>query len=209
QEVYWEKKAFKTLKDSIFPYYYHEKNSIIQVLSKYPIVEFKRIFSGDNGTSACAAYADIDVGNDTLRVINAYLEPMFIDKKLVKESLDTDKTEENSKIIKNKLVKGFLRHESQIQKLLPYIYGSKHPVILGGDLNSVPNSYEYQQLSYFLDDGYTRVGKSSGTTFHDFKYPIRIDYLLSSNDILPVKIEVRRRIKISDHYPVVGHFKLP
>src|SRR5690606_29463061 len=200
QEVYWKKKAFKTLKDSIFPDYYHEKNSLIQVLSKYPIVEFKRIFSGENNTSACAAYADIDTGDDTIRVINAYLEPMFIDKKLVKESLDTDKTEENSKIIKNKLVKGFLQHETQVQKLLPYIYQSKHPVILGGDLNSVPNSYEYQQLSYFLKDGYTEVGKSSGTSFHEFKYPIRIDYLLSSDDIQPVKIEVRKGIKISDHY---------
>lgn len=209
QEVYWEKKAFKTLKDSIFPDYYHEKNSLIQVLSKYPIVEFKRIFSGENNTSACAAYADIDTGDDTIRVINAYLEPMFIDKKLVKESLDTDKTEENSKIIKNKLIKGFLQHETQIRKLLPYIYQSKHPVILGGDLNSVPNSYEYQQLSYFLKDGYTEVGKSSGTSFHEFKYPIRIDYLLSSDDVQPIKIEVRKEIKISDHYPVIGHFKLP
>jgi endonuclease/exonuclease/phosphatase family metal-dependent hydrolase len=209
QEVYWKKKQFKTLKDSIFTGYYHEKNSIIQVLSKYPIVEFQRIFSGENGTSGCAAYADIDTGKDTIRILNVYLEPMFLDKKLITESTDTEKAEENSKIIKNKLVKGFLRHENQIKQILPYIYNSKHPVILGGDLNSVPNSYEYQQLMYYLNDAYFSVGKSSGTSFHEFKYPIRIDYLLNSKEILPVKTEVLRKTKISDHYPVAGYFKLP
>lgn len=209
QEVYWKKKRFRVLKDSVFGNYYHEKNSIIQVLSKYPIVEFQRIFSGENGTSACAAYADIDTGKDTIRLINVYLEPMFIDKKLVAESLDTEKTEENSKKIKNKLVKGFLQHERQIAKMIPYIINSKHPVILAGDMNSVPNSYEYQQILYRLNDAYPEVGKSSGTSFHEFKYPLRIDYIFHSDEITPVKYEVLRNAKISDHYPVAGYFKLP
>ncbi len=210
QEVYWRNEKFENLKDSAFADYYHEKHSIIQIFSKYPIIEFKRIFSDGDGNTGLAAYADLDLGDDTIRLINVYLEPMFIDKKLVKESVnDMQTAEENSKVLKNKLTKGFLMHERQIKNLIPYISGSKHPVILAGDLNAVPNSYEYQQILYWLKDPYHEVGKSSGTSFHDFKYPLRLDYIFSSDEFLPVKCEVRRNVKISDHYPVVGYFKLP
>lgn len=209
QEVYWRDNQFKEVQDSAFQDYYQEKNSIIHIFSKYPIIEFKNIFSAESKSTAYASYADIDVGNDTIRLINVYLASMLIDKELVKGSLDTEQAEQNTKIISNKLSKGFLLHENQVKKLIPYISQSKHPVILAGDLNSVPNSYEYQQISYWLKDAYYHVGKSSGTTFHDFKYPLRLDYIFHTEDILPIRIETRKDIKLSDHYPVIGYFKLP
>ncbi|MFA7686965.1 MAG: endonuclease/exonuclease/phosphatase family protein [Moheibacter sp.] len=209
QEVYWKGKKFEKMRDSVFQDYYHEKHSIIQFFSKYPIIETKKIISGENRTTGHAAYADIDTGKDTIRIINIYLESMLIDKDLVKETLDTERAEENSKKITNKLSRGFLEHEKQIQKIIPYIVGSKHPVILAGDLNSVPNSYEYQQFIYRLNDAYHAVGKSSGTTFHEFKYPLRLDYIFHSDEIMPVKVEVKSGRKLSDHYPVVGYFRLP
>lgn len=210
QEVYTRSKNFETLKNSALADYYHEKNSLIQVFSKYPIVEFKSIFSEENQTTARAAYADLDTGTDTIRVINVYLESMLIDKDLVKESVnDVETAEENSKVLKNKLTKGFLLHEKQIKQLLPYLTESKHPVILAGDLNAVPNSYEYQQILYWLKDAYTEVGKKSGTSFHDFKYPLRLDYIFYSEEFLPTRYEVVKEVKLSDHYPVIGHFKLP
>lgn len=210
QEVYWRNETFENLKDSAFADYYHEKHSLIQVFSKYPIIEFKKIFSGENNTVGLAAYADLDTGTDTIRIINVYLEPMLIDKKLVKESVnDLEAAEANSIVLKNKLTKGFLLHENQIKQLIPYITGSKHPVILAGDLNAVPNSYEYQQIIYWLKDSYPKLGKSSGTSFHDFKYPLRLDYVFHSDEFLPTRYEVLKDAKLSDHYPVVAEFKLP
>ncbi len=210
QEVYWRNEKFENLKDSAFADYYHEKHSIIQIFSKYPIIEFKKIFSDGNGNTGLTAYADLDLGYDTIRVINVYLEPMFIDKKLVKEAVnDVETAEKNSKVLKNKLTRGFLKHESQIKQILPYISNSKHPVILAGDLNAVPNSYEYQQIMYWLKDAYFEVGKSSGTSFHDFKYPLRLDYIFHSEEFLPTKYEVKKDLKLSDHYPIIGYFKLP
>lgn len=209
QEVYWRNENFEKLKDSVFKDYYHEKHSIIQFFSKHPIIETKKILSGENQTTGYAAYVDIDTGKDTVRIINIYLESMLIDKSLVLETLDKERAEENSKKIKNKLSRGFLEHEKQIKQIVPYIVNSKHPVILAGDLNAVPNSYEYQQILYRLKDAYHVVGNSSGTTFHEFKYPLRLDYIFHSDEIVPVKIEVKREQKLSDHYPVVGYFKLP
>lgn len=210
QEAYWRDDLHRNLKDSILGEYFHEKHGLIQVFSKYPIVEFQRILSEGNGNVGTAAYADIDIGHDTIRIINVYLESMFIEKKLVKESMESiENAKNNSKILKNKLTKGFLTHESQIKKLVPYILNSKHPVILAGDLNSVPNSYEYQQISYLLNDAYYQIGRSSGTSFHDFKFPLRLDYIFHSEEILPIDYKVLRDVKLSGHYPVVGQFKLP
>lgn len=209
QEVYTRSEGFDKLQNSAFSDYYHERHSIVQFFSKYPIIETKKILTSENGSTAHAAYIDIDTGKDTIRIINVYLESMLIDKTLVKETLDQDMAEENSRKIGGKLTRGFLEHEKQIKEIVPYIVNSTHPVILAGDMNSVPNSYEYQQILYRLKDAYTTVGKSAGTSFHEFKYPMRLDYIFHSDEILPVKYEVLRDVKLSDHYPVVGYFKLP
>lgn len=210
QEVYWRDSKFKNLNEAALSKYYHEKHGLIQVFSKYPIIEFKQILSPNDKTVATAAYADIDIGEDTIRIINVYLETMLIPKKLVSETIHNhEKTEENTMILKNKLTTGFLHHEIQIKELVPFIVNSKHPVILAGDLNSVPNSYEYQQLTYRLEDAYPAVGKSSGTSFHDFKYPLRLDYVFHSKELIPTKYEVLKNIHLSDHYPVIAYFKFP
>lgn len=210
QEVYLKNKQLNEIKKEVFPDYYHEKNSIIQVFSKFPIIEFKQIFSGENGTTGYAAYADLDMGKDTIRVINVYLESMLIDKNLVKETVnDTEQREKNVKILKNKLTKGFLRHEKQVKNLVYYIVNSPHPVLLAGDLNSVPYSYEYQQILYRLNDAYLSTGNSSGTSFHDFKYPLRLDYVFHSKEFIPLRYKVLRNVNLSDHYPVTATFKLP
>lgn len=210
QEVWYSNKNFKKLKDSVFADYYYEKNTLNQIFSRYPIIEFRPIFPDVEGNSAYASYADLDTGKDTIRIINVYLEPMKIDKELIKEGVSsTEDAKTNSKILKNKLTRGFLRHQLQIQELLPYIQNSPYPVILAGDLNSVPNSYEYKQLNFWLKDAYLEVGRSAGTSFHDFKYPLRLDYVFHTEEILPVSYRVLTDEKISDHYPVVAKFKLP
>lgn len=210
QEVYWRDDLFKELKTAALTDYYHEKHGLVQIFSKFPIIEFQQILSESKNAVATAAYADIDLGQDTLRVINVYLETMLIDKSLVKEGINSvDQAKSNSQILKNKLTKGFLMHENQIQKIIPFIVNSPHPVLLAGDLNAVPNSYEYQQFLYQLKDAYHQVGRSSGTSFHDFKYPLRLDYIFHSEEILPTKYQVLHDIKLSDHYPVVAYFKMP
>lgn len=208
QELRQNSSQLKELKKEVFADYYEENSTLLQFFSKYPIIEFQEILNEEE--NAGAAYADIDTGTDTIRVINIYLQPMFIDKDLVKGTLkNMEMAEKNSKILKNKLTTGFIRHQAQIKKILPYIIHSKHPVILAGDLNAVPYSYEYQQFIYWLNDAYFEVGKSSGTSFHDFKYPLRLDYILNTPEILPVSYQVLRNNELSDHYPVIGEFKLP
>lgn len=204
-------KQQKSLKANEFKDYYVEFYDLLTIYSKYPIIQTKEIFTKENDLNGAAAYVDIDLGNDTIRIINVYLEPMYIDKDLVKDIIKSDnqqQVEENSKKVELKLVKGMQAHVAQLEAIKPFIKASKHPVIIGSDLNSTPLSYEYNQLNKLLTDSYINSGKSGvATTFHGFKFPIRIDYLFNSENLIPVNSSIIRK-RFSDHYPVLINYKL-
>ncbi|WP_413532505.1 endonuclease/exonuclease/phosphatase family protein [Empedobacter brevis] len=201
----------KSLKNKEFKNYYSEFYGLLTIYSKYPIIQTKKITPDDNeDLNGLAAYADIDLGNDTIRVINVYLEPMYIDKALVKDIIQSDDSrtaEISSRKVELKLVQGMQKHQKQLEAIIPYITSSRHPVILGTDLNSTPVSYEYEKLKKYLQDSYIEVGKGNATTFHGFKFPIRIDYLFHSKSFKPIEAHVIRK-KFSDHYPVVVKYKI-
>ena len=99
------------------------------------------------------------------------------------------------------------KHQKQLEAIIPIISKSPHPVIIGTDLNSTPVSYEYEKISEYLYDSFIEVGKGNATTFHGFKFPIRIDYLFHSRHLKPTEAKVIRK-KFSDHYPVIVNYKL-
>ncbi|QES94372.1 endonuclease/exonuclease/phosphatase family protein [Empedobacter brevis] len=200
----------KSLKNKEFKDYYSEFYGLLTIYSKYPIIQTKKITPDNNDDlNGLAAYADIDLGTDTIRVINVYLEPMYIDKEMVKDIIQSDnsqKAEVSSRKVELKLVKGMQKHQKQLEAIIPYITSSRHPVILGTDLNSTPVSYEYEKLKNYLHDSFIQVGKGDATTFHGFKFPIRIDYLFHSKEFETIEARVIRK-KFSDHYPVVVKYK--
>lgn len=102
----------------------------------------------------------------------------------------------------------FQAHEDQIRKIRKVIDFSPYPVILAGDFNSVPNSYEYYNLGRDLQDAFLTVGNGASTSFHDYKVPLRIDYIFTSKSIIPLSYKVDHSVKLSDHYPVIAEFLL-
>lgn len=208
QEAY--EKNFKPIENQLKDYY-SEHYNLLSIYSKYPIIETKQINFPVEKNKGIAAYADIDTGTDTIRIINIYMETMRIDKNLVKSAIEAENSvevEKNTKKIENKLIAGMIKHENQLSEIIPFIKNSKHPVIVGSDLNSTPASYEYFQLTQHLSDSYIEVGSGNATTFHGFKFPIRIDYLFHSEEIKPISGHIIRK-KFSDHYPVFVQYKLP
>ena len=203
-------KQQKNWSEKKLDHYYKEYFGLLTIYSKYPIIKTNVIESTANTGAGMGAYADIDLGYDTIRVINLYMEPMYIEKALVKDVITSDtaeEIEETSKKLETKLVKGMVMHQSQIEELIPFIRRSPHPVILGSDLNSTPLSYEYLQISKYLSDSYIQAGEGNGTTFHGFKFPIRIDYLFHSKELEVIDAKVIRK-KFSDHFPVIVNYKV-
>ncbi|SMO56392.1 Metal-dependent hydrolase, endonuclease/exonuclease/phosphatase family [Chryseobacterium rhizoplanae] len=151
-------------------------------------------------------YADIDINGKVIRIINVYLEPFRLNKSMFTK-LDGLGFGNVSQLLSH-MTPTFQAHEDQVKRIRKMVDLSPYPVILAGDFNSVPNSYEYYNLGKDLQDAFLMAGKGSASSFHDYKVPLRIDYIFSSKSIIPLSYKVDQSVKLSDHYPVIAEFLL-
>ena len=63
---------------------------------------------------------------------------------------DNKINEEKAKILGSRMAESFRIHQDQVAAVREFAQNSPYPVILGGDFNSVPSSYEYYHLSKTL-----------------------------------------------------------
>lgn len=185
--------------------YRTNKYEIVALNSKTEIINQQKLATAGNGN---AFFADIKFNGKIIRVVNVYLNPFSFDKAKVKptEDLETNKTK--AIYILKRLIPTFKIHQQEVLDIRKAIDDSPYPVILAGDFNSVPNSYEYYTLGKDLTDAFVEVGRGSSTSFHDYKFPIRIDYIFTSKEIKPISYRVNRSVKLSDHFPVIAEFKI-
>lgn len=177
-----------------------------QLFSKYKIVNKETLIT--DGSNSHAFYADLDIEGKIVRIVNVYLQPFQLQKSMVKPSGDAAVDQAKAKKLIFRLVPTFKAHQSQVQQIRRAIEESPYPVIIGGDFNSVPNSWEYYHLVEGLLDPFLEVGHGSATSFHDYKFPIRIDYLFHSNSVKARSYQVDRSVHISDHFPVIATFDI-
>ena len=181
---------------------------VIYFYSKYKVVSRKNLFENlSNGdiTAQCEQ-VDLEIKGNVYRVFNVHLESFGFVKSMVK--LNGNEDEQKVKNVVKRLIPTFKAHQEQVKILQEAIDNSPYPVIVAGDFNSVPNSYEYYETSKGLKDAFYEVGRGSGTSFHDYKYPLRIDYIFTSESIKPVTYKVDHSVNLSDHYPVIATFKI-
>lgn len=184
-------------------------NGFLTILTKYKLSNEKVIYSEDESVSLPSGIqADIEIKGKTYRFIDVYLYPFQFEKKMVKLGGDSDANEKKVKDVVKRLIPTFKKHQDQAALIKKAIEGSPYPVIVAGDFNSVPNSYEYYRISDGLDDAFLTAGKGSATSFHDYKFPIRIDYVFSSKSLKAVSYVVDRSVRISDHYPVISEISV-
>jgi endonuclease/exonuclease/phosphatase (EEP) superfamily protein YafD len=179
-------------------------NGVLTILTKYKLSNEKLIYSEDENVNLQSALqADIEIKGKTYRFVDVYLYPFQFEKKMVKLDGNSEANEQKVKGVVKKLIPNFKKHQDQIKKIRQVIDDSPYPVIVAGDFNSVPNSYEYYHLSEGFEDAFMTAGRGSGTSFHDYKFPIRIDYLFSPKSLPAISYVVDRSVSISDHYPVI------
>ena len=194
-------------KNYVIPGYAEMVNEyyIVGLASKSKIIKYEKLAYHNVGN---AFYADVDFNGKVLRLVNVYLNPFYFSKDMVRPEEDLRTNTMKAKEVVKRLIPTFKMHEKEISDIRTAVENSPYPVILAGDFNAVPNSYEYYKLGRGLTDAFMKVGRGSGTTFHDYKFPIRIDYIFTSKDITPISYKVDRSVKLSDHYPVIAEFKI-
>lgn len=187
-----------------------KKTPVITLYTKYKIINRKQLLVGDEGNffTGHSELIDIDIRGKIYRLINVHLESFKFEKKMVKLNGNSEEDGQKLKDIIKRLVPTFKTHQEQVNMIKKSVDESPYPVILAGDFNSVPNSYEYYHLGKGLNDTFVEAGTGSGTSFHDYKYPLRIDFIFASPSIKPINYHVDHSVKLSDHFPVVATFLL-
>lgn len=178
----------------------------LAILTKHRIIKQQLIDPQDENMRIPGLQVDIEIKGKVYRFIDVYLNPFRFEKEMVRLNGNTDTDEQKIKDVIKRLIPTFKKHQDQVALIREAIDNSPYPVILAGDFNSVPNSYEYYHLSDGLEDAFLTAGKGSATSFHDYKFPIRIDYIFSSKSLKAISYEVDRSVSISDHYPVTVKF---
>lgn len=96
-----------------------------------------------------------------------------------------------------------IRHETEWnEQLRPLVSECSMPLILAGDMNDIPSSHLYRQITRYLEDTYCDKGLGFCTTYNGSFPKFRIDMVFHSKEFATLSY---RRIKttLSDHYPVM------
>ena len=203
--------------DFIFVQEKDTNHAVRQDLVKYPSVilktKHKILRQQDLMNDYCSGnsfYADVLMHGKIIRIVNVYLEPFRLNKSMlkVKDNLEaTDKSQTFFGIFDH-LIPTFRIHQMQVEKIRRAVETSPYPVIMAGDFNAAPNSWEYYHLEKGLNDAFLTAGNGSATSFHDYKIPLRLDYIFTSPHFKALKYKVHREVKLSDHFPVIAEFEL-
>ncbi len=188
---------------SVGPHHYQGN----MICSRYPIAASGYIDYEQTGNSSI--WADIVVGNDTIRIFNSHLESYRLSKDNKQTVNDigkiskTDDVEVNDvEDLVDKLKRAMIKRGEQIDELAEEIAKSPYPSISCGDFNSPPCSYTYHTIKSAnnYQDAFLEAGKGIGATFNWWPQ-LRLDYILVDSKFKCHRFK-RFGLKVSDHFPI-------
>lgn len=169
----------------------------VLTLTRFPIIGRKRLqFANDPGNGAIVT--DVRRDADTLRIINVHLSSLRFDQAdytAVREGPDAA----SGRRLLGRMKRAWEKRAEQVRQVREVVDASPYPVVLCGDFNDTPMSYALHTLrSAGLSDAFAEAGSGFGGTYIGDLPPLRIDYVLVSEEVTPVRVEVGEAV-LSDH----------
>ena len=171
-------------------------------MSKYRILRSDTVL-----TPSSSVWADVIVGEDTVRVFNNHLRSTAInasDNQFITSHQFLSDTARETKIrsIVTRLRENSVLRAAQVDSIAQVVGATRTRRIVCGDFNDTPMSYVYRTMAGGLNDAFSKSGSGYSHTFRGFFNTLRIDYVLCSDSFDPVSYEVPQ-VEYSDHLPVV------
>jgi len=182
----------------------------IAIFSKHKIINKQAVHFEKRGGNIFI-YADVLVGNDTIRVFNTHLESIRFRNEdyryltNLRNDVDQDEMAGGLKIL-SRLKRAYAKRARQVNILKGEIAKSPYPVILAGDFNDTPSSYTYHQVADALKDSFRESGSGFGKTYAGLFPSFRIDFLFHSESLSSSHYFTHHE-KISDHFPITSWFE--
>ena len=190
-------------------YHFYTKSGQLALFSTYPVgkKDVQYFTNKSNGY----LYADIKKGNQTFRIFNIHLQSNVVTSMADKVKTEGKLQEKETWISIKGMIRKYKRaaavRSKQATTITEQVKKSPHPVIICGDFNDVPQSNAYRILVQNKQDAFKEKGSGIGTTYAGSIPGLRIDYILSSQQIEVQKHEIIK-VHYSDHYPVFSYLSL-
>ena len=198
-----------------FKYVYYNRKSNFGgnvVFSKYPITKVDEE-SGFGQENTYGVMVTVDAGEKgKFHVANVHLlSYMITDTEidlLINSTDKKDNLDTIGKTVLHKLSYAFQRRSDELKNVLTTMPPVVGPIIMCGDFNEPPLSYNYRQMQKagFVDT-FTKVGRGIKPTYAGKLPLLRIDYVWANDKVRPLNFK-RLRYKASDHYPIMLDFSL-
>jgi endonuclease/exonuclease/phosphatase family metal-dependent hydrolase len=188
------------------PYSNYSRTGIL-IISKFPILATGDLLSSENGFNRIA-YADLLVGQDTLRIINVHLESMGLTG-VEHRAKNLQAVKATTLIILSKLKIGVFERSKQIRLLADFIDHSPYPTICVGDFNDLPYSYSYQFIKKRMKNSFEEAGHGFGFTYNGRTLGgLRIDNQFFTAPIRVLGFKTLSQIEFSDHFPILADYEI-
>lgn len=198
-----------------FPYVYYNKKSNYGgnvIFSKYPLTKVSEE-TGFGQENTYGVMVSVDAGDKGhFYVANVHLlSYMISDNEIDVLTSSTDRRDNFDtigKTVLHKLGFAFQRRSEELQRVLQGMPVVDAPIIVCGDFNEPPLSYNYRQMQKAgFTDTFTKVGRGIKPTYAGKLPLLRIDYIWANDKVTPLNFK-RCRYKASDHYPIWLDFKI-
>ena len=198
-----------------FQYVYYNRKSNYAgnvIFSKYPIAKVAED-SGFGQENTYGVMVSVDAGEKgKFHVANVHLLSYMITDNEIDILTNTSERKNNldtiGKKVLHKLNYAFQRRSDELKKVLDGMPPVGGPIIVCGDFNEPPLSYNYRQMQKagFVDT-FTKVGFGIKPTYAGKLPLLRIDYVWANEGVKPLDFE-RYKYKASDHYPIILDFEI-
>jgi len=170
------------------------------IISKFPLLNSKSISFKESKNGGM--YTDFLWKKDTLRLYNVHFESLRIDSK------DTLIAAEYSQKFRRKINEVFKIQNQQVAQFNDIKNLNEYPEIICTDLNNNAFSKSYLNLSRGRKDSFLEKGEGFGATYNFLKFPLRIDFIMSSPKINILSYKTHK-VNLSDHKPISIIFQNP
>tara|TARA_R110001599_G_scaffold130481_2_gene305655 strand:- start:7105 stop:8100 length:996 start_codon:yes stop_codon:yes gene_type:complete len=174
------------------------------IFSKYTIINSGVFY--EKQTTNNILFADLKIGKDTLRVYNVHLQSMSIN--VDQEVIDQGEFEKKYETVRRKFQDGSIRRTAQINDLLRHAEECRYPILIAGDFNDIPYSYNYFKISRKFNNAFEKAGRGFGFTYNGKLPFLRIDNQFYNDQLKALSFNTLNEIDYSDHFPVIGIYSI-
>lgn len=194
--------------------YQHETMRGMRLWSRFPFEVVDVPVTGSDSFDVCRY--DINVMGETLHLFNLHLQSLGLndDDKEIYMHLTEGETSDGMDNVRHNLLHKFAaaqrQRAGQANEIADAIDNlDSDRVLVVGDFNDIPGSYATRTLEKrgHLTDGYRVAGNGPSITYRANRFYFRIDHMMTGDGVEPLRID-KIGCESSDHYPLVGYFRI-